>query len=96
MKWANECLPYNTKKINQIVCKTRLYRLYIASLWRNELGVGLLACYEVWLCGRSWVRASTGAIVRSVLRPTRKLVRSSLPKCPSIPNSEIRSPRGEV
>ena len=40
-----------------------------------------------------------GAIVRRVFHPTRKLVRFSLLKCPSIPNSknsEIRSPRGEV
>ena len=30
-----------------------------------------------------------GAIVRRVFHPTRKLVRFSLLKCPSIPNSEI-------
>ena len=34
--------------------------------------------------------------IRRVLHPTRKLVRFSLLKCPSIPNSEICSPRGEV
>ena len=33
---------------------------------------------------------------RIVFHPTRKLVRCSLLKCPSIPNSEICSPRGEV
>ena len=37
-----------------------------------------------------------GEIVRRVFHPTRKLVRFSLLKFPSIPNSEIRSPRGEV
>ena len=58
--------------------------------------MGLLACYEVWVCGRSWVRAPAGAIVRRVFHPTRKLVRFSLLKFPSILNSEIRSPRGEV
>ena len=44
---------------------------------------------KVWVCGRSWVRAPTGAIVRRVFHPTRKLVRFSLVKCPSIPNSKI-------
>ena len=41
-----------------------------------------------------------GAIVKRVFHPTRKLVRFSLLKCHSIPNSknnsEIRSPRLEV
>ena len=37
---------------------------------------------------RSWVRAPAGAIVRRVFHPTRKLVRFSLLKCPSIPNSK--------
>ena len=26
--------------------------------------MGLLACYEVWVCGRSWVRAHTRKLVR--------------------------------
>ena len=50
--------------------------------------MGLLACYEVWMCGRSWVRAPAGAIVRRVFHQTRKLVRASLLKCPSILNSK--------
>ena len=76
--------------------------LRTASLWPNELGMGLLDCYEVWVGGRSWVRAPAWAIVRRVFHPTRKLVRFYLLKCPSISNSknsEIRSipsPRGEV
>ena len=61
---------------------------YMYTLLANKYGVGLLACYEVWLCGRSWVRAPAGAIVRRVFHPTRKLVRFSLLKCPSIPNSK--------
>ena len=44
--------------------------------------------YEVWVCGRSWVRAPAGAIVKRVFHPTRKLVRFSLLKCPSLPNSK--------
>ena len=59
--------------------------------------MGLLACYEAWVCGRSWVRAPAGAIVRRVFHPAKKLVRLSLLKCPSIPNSKFGSrPRGEV
>ena len=45
-------------------------------------------------------RPGRGNIVRRVFHPTRKLVRFSLLKCPSIKfqilNSELRSPRGEV
>ena len=40
--------------------------------------------------------AAAAAIVRRGFHPTRKLVRFSLLKCPSIPNSEICSPRGEM
>ena len=50
-------------------------------------GVGLLACYEVWVCGRLLVHAPDGAIVGSF--SSRKLVRFSLLKCPSIPNSKF-------
>ena len=37
----------------------------------------------------SCVHARPGAIVRRVFHPTRKLVRFSLLKCPSIPNSKF-------
>ena len=50
--------------------------------------ISIIACYEVWVCGRSWVRAPAGAIVRRVFHRTRKLVRFSLLECPSIPNSK--------
>ena len=63
-------------------------QIHETSLWPNESGVGLLACFEVWVCGRSWVRAPAGAIVRRVFHPTRTLVRFSLLKCPSVPNSK--------
>ena len=53
--------------------------------------MGILACYEAWVCGRLWIRASARAIVRSVCHPAKKLVRFSLLKCPSIPNSKFGS-----
>ena len=55
--------------------------IYTASLWSNEYGVRLLACYKVWVCGRSW----------RVLHPARKLVRFYILKCPSMPNSKFGS-----
>ena len=33
-----------------------------------EPGVRLLACYEVWVCVRSWVCAPAGTIVRRVFQ----------------------------
>ena len=54
----------------------------------EQLWCGTPCLLGVWVCGRSWVRAPAGAIVRRVFRPTRKLVRFSLLKCPSIPNSK--------
>ena len=54
----------------------------------ERVGRGTPACYEVWVCGRSWVRALAGEIVRRIFHPTRKLVRFSLLKCPSVPNSK--------
>ena len=49
------------------------------------MSVSLLLFYR----GRSWVHASTGAIVRRVFHPARKLVRFSLLQWPYILNSEF-------
>ena len=52
--------------------------------------MGLPACYDVWVCGRSWVRIPAGVIVKV-------LIRFSLLKRHSIPNFKFGSgPRGEV
>ena len=40
----------------------------------EQVGCGTLACYEVWVCGRSWVRAPAGEIVRRVFHPTVKVL----------------------
>ena len=55
--------------------------------------MGLLACYEVWVYGRSWVRAAAGAIVRGVFHPAMKLVWIYLMKFHYIPNYKFGSRR---
>ena len=52
----------------------------------------LVGCGTPCLLGNLGVREVVGSRVRRVFHPTRKLVRFSLLKCPSIPNSEICSP----
>ena len=52
--------------------------------------MGLPGYHDVWVVGRSWVRAPAGVIVQV-------LIRFSLLKCHSIPNFKFGSgPRGEV
>ena len=51
--------------------------------------MGLLACYEVWVCGRSWVRATAGAIVKRVFHPAKKLVRFSLLNSEVVPVGSV-------
>ena len=88
---------------NWLCCLSVALDLYEIHAEVRKFALFQVICYLMVLprkhCGRSWVRAPAGAIVRRVFHPTRKLVRFSLLKCPSIlilKNSEIRSPRGEV
>ena len=82
------------------ICCKWITLLYLCLLHMYRLPMAKLVKYETpCLLGSLGVREIVGSRpgrgkVRRVFHPTRKLIRFSLLKCPSIPNSEMCSPRG--